>query len=107
MRSIEDQMNEIRRRKDIYNQAKKLRNKTIGECAVSLVCLVLMVSGAVFLPGIDMSGDHAQLMQYGSVIKSIPVIGYLLIAIIAFVMGVAATMACIHWKEHKKKEQEI
>ena len=54
-----------------------------------------------------MSGDHAQLMQYGSVIKSIPVIGYLLIAIIAFVMGVAATMACIHWKEHKKKEQEI
>ena len=97
MRSIEDQMNEIRRRKDIYNQAKSLRNKTIGECTVGIVCLALMISGAVIL----------QIVQYGSAIKSLPVIGYILIAILAFIMGVAMTMACIHWKEHKKKEQEI
>ncbi|MCR4775968.1 MAG: hypothetical protein K5869_06285 [Saccharofermentans sp.] len=107
MRSIEDQMNEIRRRKDIYNQAKSLRNKTVGECTVGIVCLALMISGAVILPGLDYSGDHAQIVQYGSAIKSLPVIGYILIAILAFIMGVAMTMACIHWKEHKKKEQEI
>ena len=107
MRSIDEQMNEIRRRKDIYNQKKILRNKMIGECSVGVVCLILMISGAVILPGLDFSGDHAQILQYGSVIKSIPVIGYLLIAILAFVMGVAVTMACIHWKERKEKEQEI
>ena len=43
MRSIEDQMNEIRRRKDIYNQAKKLRNKTIGACRGS-TCQAIMRS---------------------------------------------------------------
>lgn len=107
MRNIEDQMNEIRRRKDIYKQAKSLRNKTIGECAVGIVCLVLIISGAVILPGLDFSGNDAQILQYGSAIKSLPVIGYLLVAILAFVMGVAMTMACIHWKERKKKEQEI
>ena len=79
----------------------------IGECSVGIVCLVLMISGAVFLPKIDVTGDNAQILQYGSVIKSLPVIGYLLIAILAFIMGVAVTMACLHWKENKKKEQEI
>ncbi|MCR5340106.1 MAG: hypothetical protein K6E60_02050 [Saccharofermentans sp.] len=107
MRSIDDQMNEIKRRKNIYKQAKNLRNKMIGECTVGVVCLVLMVCGTVFIPGIDLTGNNAQILQYGSIIKSLPVIGYLLIAILAFVMGVAVTMACIHWKERKEKEQEI
>lgn len=107
MRSIDEQMNEIRRRKDIYKQKKILRNKMIGECAVGTVCLALMFTGAFFLPKLDITSDHAQILQYGSVIKSMPVIGYLLIAILAFVMGIAFTMACIHWKEHKEKEQEI
>jgi len=107
MRSIDEQMNEIRRRKDIYNQKKILRNKMIGECSVGVVCLILMISGAIFLPKLEIVNDHAQIVQYGSVIKSLPVIGYLLIAILAFIMGVAVTMACLHWKENKKKEQEI
>ena len=107
MRSVEEQMNEIRRRKDIYAKTKILKRKMIGECAVCIVCLALMAFGAAFLPKINIGSDHAQILQYGSVIKSLPVIGYILIAILAFIMGSAATMACIHWKEHKKKEQEI
>ena len=107
MRSIDDQMNEIRRRKDIYGQAKTLRKKMIAEVATGIVCLALMALGALFIPKLDLVRDNAPLLQYGSMIQSLPVIGYVLIAILAFATGVAMTLACIHWKEHKEKEREI
>ena len=107
MRSIDEQMNEIRRRKDIYSEAKNLRRKVITESIVSIVCLGLVISTALILPKLDFARDNAPILQYGSMIQSLPVIGYILIAMLAFAMGVAATMACIHWKEHKKKENEI
>ena len=107
MRSIDEQMNEIRSRKDIYAEAKSLRNKMIGECTVGIVCLALVITTALILPKLDFVRDNAPILQYGSMIQSLPVIGYILIAMLAFAMGVAVTMACIHWKEHKKKEKEI
>ena len=107
MRSIDEQMNEIRRRKDIYSEIKTLRRKMIAESIVSVVCLGLVISTVMFLPKLDFVRDNAPILQYGSMIQSLPVIGYILIALLAFAMGIAATMACIHWKEHKKKENEI
>jgi len=107
MRSIDEQMNEIRRRKDIYAEAKSLRKKMIAESATAIACLALLISAAVFLPNINIVRDDAPILQYGSMIQSLPVIGYVLIAILAFATGVAMTLACIHWKEHKDKEREI
>ena len=107
MRSVEDQMNEIRRRKEIYTETKNLRKKMTGEISVSIVCLALMTASAFLLPKLDIVRDNVPILQYGSMIQSMPVIGYVLIAILAFITGVAMTLACIHWKEHKKKEQEI
>ena len=107
MRSIDDQMNEIRRRKEIYGEAKNLRKKMIGETIVSLVCLGLMISTLAVLPKLDLVRKNTPILQYGSLIQSASVIGYILISILAFAAGVAATMACVHWRDHKKKEQEI
>ena len=107
MRSIDEQMNEIRRRKDIYAEAKSLRKKMIAESATGIVCLALMISSAIFLPNLEIVRKDAPILQYGSMIQSLPVIGYVLIAILAFATGVAMTLACIHWKEHKDKEREI
>ncbi|MBO4681521.1 MAG: hypothetical protein J5623_06415 [Clostridiales bacterium] len=107
MRSIDEQMNEIRRRKDIYAEAKSLRKKMIAESATGIACLALMISAAIFLPNINIVRDDAPILQYGSMIQSLPVIGYVLIALLAFATGVAMTLACIHWKEHKEKEREI
>ncbi len=107
MRSIEDQMNEIRRRKDIYAKNKILKRKMIGEISTGVVCLALMIAVAFVMPTIEMRQDKAPLLQYGSVIHSLPVIGYILIALLAFAMGISVTLACFHWKEHQRKEQEL
>ena len=107
MRSIDEQMNEIRRRKEIYAETKTLRKKMIAESATGIVCLSIMIAAALFLPKLEIIRNDAPILQYGSMIQSLPVIGYILIALLAFVTGVAMTLACIHWKEHKEKEQEI
>ena len=107
MRSTEDQMKEILRRKDIYTKTKLLKRKIIADISTGLVCLALMAGLAYFLPKINMNQEHAPILRYGSMIQSLPVIGYILVAILAFVMGIAVTMACIHWKERRNKEQEL
>ena len=107
MRSSEEQMREILRRKDIYTKAKIIRKKMIAEISTALVCLVLMITVACFLPKLDLIREQAPILQYGSMIEALPLIGYIIIAILAFAMGIAVTLACVHWQEHKKKEQEI
>lgn len=107
MRSSEEQMREILRRKDIYTKAKIIRKKMIAEISAGAVCLTLMITVACFLPKLDPYEEKAPITQYGSMIQTLPIIGYIIIAVLAFAMGIAVTLACIHWKEHKRKEQEI
>lgn len=107
MRSSEEQMKEILRRKDIYTKVKVIKKKMIAEITASIACMLLLITVACFLPRLDLLQEKAPITQYGSMIQTLPIIGYILIAVLAFAMGIAVTLACIHWKEHKKKEQEI
>lgn len=107
MHSSEEQMREIIRRKDIYAKAKIIRKKMIAEISSGAGCLTLMIMIACFLPKLDHYEENTPITQYGSMIQTLPIIGYIIIAILAFAMGIAVTLACIHWNEHKRTEQEI
>ena len=107
MRSIDDQMKEIRRRKDIYNSIKMLRRKMLAEISTCLICGSLMVVVLMFTSRLESASEQSQSLQYGSSILTMPNIGYVLIAIIAFILGVAVTLLCIHWKKRKNMEQEL
>lgn len=107
MRSIEEQMKEIRRRKAIYQSIKDLRRKIIIEASVSGVCTAMMIMVVCFLPRINEVAVQAPIRQYGSMILSVPSVGYVLIALLSFILGVAVTLLCQHWKQRKEKEREI
>ena len=40
-------------------------------------------------------------------VLKMPSVGYVLIALLAFILGVAVILLCQHWKQKKEKEREI
>ena len=107
MREIKDQMQEIKRRKEIYAAVKALRQKMIAEAAACAVCAAVLVAVVCFLPRIRQLSEQAPIRQYGSMILEMPVVGYVLVALLAFILGMMVSMLCQHWKQRKKKEDEI
>ena len=107
MRSVEEQMKEIQRRKAIYQAIKTIRQKIIMEASVCGVCAVLMIAVFHLLPGLEQAAVQAPARQYGSMILSVPSVGYVLTALLAFIFGVAVTLLCRHWRQWKEKEREL
>ena len=94
MRSIDDQMQEILRRKEIYQAMKALRQKMLLETAVCDGCGALLIAVIAFLPRLNAFTDQAPIRQYGSMVLKMPSLGYVLIALLAFILGVAVTLLC-------------
>ena len=106
MRSVEEQMKEIKRRRDISRAGQNLRRKMIGEAAFAGVCAAMMIIVACLLPEVRQASEQSPVRQYGSMILKMPAAGYVLIALLAFALGVAVTLLCQHWKERKALESE-
>ena len=107
MRSIEEQMKEIKRRKDIYQAMKSLRRKMIAEAVSAGACIALIIAVVCFLPELRQASEQAPIRQYGSMILALPAVGYVLIGLLSFALGVAVAFLCQHWKQRKEKEREI
>ena len=105
MRSIEEQMTEIRRRKGIYQAMKALRHKMIAEAVSAGICAAMMIAVVIFLPELQQASEQAPVRQYGSLILALPAAGHVLIALLSFVLGVAVTLLCQHWKRQKDLER--
>ncbi len=107
MRDIEEQIKEVNRRREIYTDIKKLRRKIIGEIAAGLICVMLVVTVACNIPALDQVSEQTPVKQYGSMILAVPTVGYVLISILFFVLGIVVTLLCQHYRKHKEKEQDI
>lgn len=107
MRSVEEQMKEILRRKEIYQAIKTLRQKIIVETSVCGVCAALIIVVICFLPRVNQTAEQTTIGQYGSMILYMPTVGYIVVAILAFVLGCAVTLLCQHWKRKKEKDGEL
>ena len=100
-------MLEIGKRKDIYTDIKELKKKVTAEITTGLVCLVFIALAIVYIPNVSTVSKQAPVKQYGSLILSMPIVGYVVIAILFFILGVAATLLCRHYKEIGEKEKEL
>ncbi len=107
MRGIEKKKLEIKRRQKIYTEMKSLQKKIIAEISACVACTLLIVLVGCFIPELTSVSAQAPMKQYGSMILSLPSIGYVLIAVLFFILGVIATLLCQHIKKRQEKENEI
>lgn len=105
MRTTEEKISEIRRREAEIRQKRSQRH-TIYLSFISAAAAVLLVMTAVnVLPQIiDHSAHLTMSAKYASVFANEPAIGFVLVVILAFALGVCVTLLGI--KAHRHNEME-
>ena len=87
MRSIEDQMDEIRRRSSLYREKKQIRRLSL--LAAGLGALLMMV--LMFAPGVSGTvGKSSSLL--GATILGPEAGGYVIVALLSFALGITVTL---------------
>ncbi len=107
MRNIEEQIMEVKRRREIYTDIKNLRKKILKGITTGISTLVLVFIVAFYIPVLEQTSRQTPIRQYGSMILSVPSVGYVLIAILFFILGVVVALLCRYYKEYREKEQTL
>lgn len=104
MRSTDDQLREIMKRADFIKDKKKSQ-KIVASYVLSIVaCILLVVVTALHLPGLSSLETTQVNGYYGSLLLSTAYMGYVVIGLLAFLLGVCVTLLCLHLRRMRKKE---
>lgn len=91
--------------KEILNRGRRIRKKQeenrlkvlSGSITVMMVMLVVMISRFS-------NGEHMEeASQYGAYMLSSETGGYVLIAVIAFILGITVAFLCLRYRNRRKK----
>lgn len=100
MRSVEEQMKEINRRRTIYTEQKKIRRLT----GLATVLGILLISAILYIPGVRGNVETVNLSYLGSTILGPEAGGYVIVALLAFALGVTVTLMIQKKKSMNTKE---
>lgn len=104
MRNTNEQLQEIMRRAEGVKENRLIRKKIYASALATAICAILLTATAFYLPHLT-SGSKDQVMQrYGSLLLGASYIGYVIVGILAFALGICATLLCIFWKDLRNKE---
>ena len=105
MRNSEEQLAEVLMRSEIIKKKsnQKRHSAIYGLCIA--FCTVLICLTTYYIPFLTDSVGHSHGIFYGSLIISAENIGYIVIGILAFILGVLVTMFCFHIRETKKTDR--
>ena len=111
MRSHEERIAEVKRRTAARERAKRLQRGRIAIAVAAAACLALIAGASLAMSGIAVrlqSGDHSGLETAASMYGGSAVLGYIMIGLLAFLLGVCVTILCfrIRRMEHEEPQGE-
>ena len=107
MKSVDEQLNIILQRSEIIKQKTKADRAIVGYGLAIAACLAVMVVSVFFIGKLKADTSINEMSRYGSLIISGPYIGYVIIGVLAFVLGILITLLCKHIYDLKKFENTI
>ena len=109
MRSHEERVAETKRRIAKIEREKRLRRNKITMASAVAACLVLLIGASLAMPGIaasirtgDYSGFETAASMYGG-----GALGYIVIGLLAFLLGVCVTILCFRIRLLNREEQSM
>ena len=109
MRSTEERVAAVKRRvAQIERQKRQRKNRILALSSVA-ACLAVIVGAAFAMPGISeklLVGDYAGYATTASIFSGSAAAGYIIIGLLAFVLGVCVTVLCFGLKAFQKKDEE-
>lgn len=109
MRSHEERVAAVKQRvAQIERQKQQRRNRLLALSSVT-ACLTVIVGVSFAMPGISeklVAGNNTGYETAASIFGGSAVAGYIIIGLLAFVLGVCVTILCFKLKAFRKKDEE-
>ena len=102
MRSHEERVAETKRRIAKIEREKRRRRNTITMVSAVAACLVLLIGASLAMPGIAaraQAGDYAGFETAASMYGGGAALGYIVIGLLAFLLGVCVTVLCVRLRQ--------
>ena len=106
MRSTEDQLLEIMKRADHIKEKKADQKALLSYALSACACILLMVVTVLNLPRTSSSAAPQTGGHYGSLLLDTSYMGYIVIGVLAFLLGISVTLLCLQLRKIRKKESE-
>ena len=108
MRSHEERIAEVRRRMAEKERQKRLRRGRIAAVSGVAACLAVIVGASLSMPGIVNQiewGTSSGFETAATILGGSAALGYIVIGLLAFVLGVCVTILCFRIRLLNKEEQ--
>ena len=102
MRSHEERVTETKRRIAKIEREKRRRRNTIAMASAVAACLALLIGASFVMPGIAaniQTGDYAGFETAASMYGGSAALGYIVIGLLAFLLGVCVTVLCFRIRQ--------
>ena len=109
MRSHEERVAETKRRIAEMEREKKRRRRGIAMISAAAACLALLAGVCFAMPGIAaraQAGDYAGLETAASMYGGGAALGYIVVGILAFLLGVCATVLCFRLRQMNREDAQ-
>ena len=109
MRSHEERVAEVERRIAAKERKHKLRRGRIVVISAAAACLALIVGCACVMPGFavrSQAGNYSGFETAGSVFHSGAALGYIVIGLLAFLLGVCVTVLCFRLRQMNREDDQ-
>ena len=109
MRSHEERVAETKRRIAKMEREKRLRRNTITAASAVAACLALLVGASLAMPGIAaniQTGDYSGFETAASVFHGGAALGYIVIGLLAFLLGVCVTVLCFRLRQMNQDDTQ-
>ena len=109
MRSHEERVAETKRRIAARQREKRLRRNTVTMASAVAACLALLVGASLAMPGIAaniQTGDYSGFETAASMYGGGAALGYIVIGLLAFLLGVCVTVLCFRLRQMKREDDQ-
>ena len=109
MRSHEERVAETKRRIAQIEREKRRRRDTITMASAVAACLVLLIGASLAMPGIAakiQTGDYASFETAASMYGGGAALGYIIIGLLAFLLGVCVTVLCFRLRQMNREDDQ-
>ncbi len=107
MRSHEERVAEAKRRIAKIEREKRRRRNTITIASSVAACLALLIGVSLAMPGIAASiqtGNYSGFETAASIFHSGAALGYIVIGLLAFLLGVCVTVLCFRLRQMSRED---
>ena len=109
MRSHEERIAETKRRIAKIEREKRLQHNMIAMVSAVAACLALLIGASLAMPGIAARiqiNDYAGFETTASMYGGGAALGYIVIGLLAFLLGVCVTVLCFRLRQMNREDNQ-